>query len=113
MTPDEVRRMSVDEVLIFARGQRPIRAPLLKYHEQPYFKRLAAIEPPAISDRTITAPPADGVRENEPDSSSPAASNGANGDAAASERSGGEASVPKVAFLNFAARSAAAKAKGQ
>ena len=34
MTADEVRRMSVKEVLIFARGQRPIRAPLLKYHEQ-------------------------------------------------------------------------------
>jgi type IV secretion system protein VirD4 len=67
MTADEVRRMSVDEVLIFARGHRPIRAPLLKYHEQPYFKRLVEIAPPSISDRTITAPPADGVRENEPD----------------------------------------------
>ena len=70
MTADEVRRMSVDEVLIFARGQRPIRAPLLKYHEQPYFKRLAEIAPPRLSDRTITAPPAAGERENAPDDQS-------------------------------------------
>lgn len=57
MTPDEARRMSVDEVLIFARGQHAIRARLLKYHEAPYFRRLAAIKPPVTSDRTITAPP--------------------------------------------------------
>jgi type IV secretion system protein VirD4 len=57
MTPDEARRMSVNEVLIFARGQRPIRARLLKYHEAPYFRRLAAIKPPVTSDRTITASP--------------------------------------------------------
>lgn len=56
MTPDEARRMSVNEVLIFARGQRPIRALLLKYHKAPYFRRLAAIKPPVTGDRTITAP---------------------------------------------------------
>ncbi len=113
MTPDEVRRMSTKEVLIFARGQRPIRAPLLQYHEQRYFQRLAAIKPPAISDRTITAPPAEGVREKEQTAVVPAASNEANGDAPVIERSGGETSVPKVTFLNFAAGGAAAKAKGQ
>ena len=59
-----------DRVLIFARGQRPIRAPLLKYHEQPYFERLAEIAPPKLSDRTMTAPPADGERENAPDDQS-------------------------------------------
>ena len=112
MTPDEVRRMSTKEVLIFARGQRPIRAPLLQYHEQRYFQRLAAIKPPAISDRTVTAPPAEGVREKELTAIVPA-TNEANGDAPVIERSGGEASVPKVTFLNFAAGSAAAKAKGQ
>lgn len=58
MTPDEARRMSTDEVLIFARGQHPIRAPMLTYHEQAYFKRLSAIKPPAKSDRTITRVPA-------------------------------------------------------
>jgi len=42
--------MAVDEVLIFARGQHPIRAPLLSYHKQRYFRRLSAIKPPA-SDR--------------------------------------------------------------
>jgi type IV secretory pathway TraG/TraD family ATPase VirD4 len=62
MTPDEVRRLGVDEVLVFARGRRPIRAPLLQYHEQRYFKRLSAIKAPATSDRTITAPPAEGQR---------------------------------------------------
>jgi len=65
MTADEVRRMSVEDVLIFARGQRPIRAPLLKYHELPYFRRLAEIPPLAASDRIITAPPAAGGQENE------------------------------------------------
>jgi type IV secretion system protein VirD4 len=70
MTADEVRRMSVDEVLIFARGQRPIRAPLLKYHEIPYFKRLAEIPPPVASDRIITAPHTAGSQENEPDDQS-------------------------------------------
>jgi type IV secretion system protein VirD4 len=56
MTPDEARRMSVDEVLIFARGHHPIRAPLLEYHKQPYFKKLSAIKPPAQTDRIITRP---------------------------------------------------------
>jgi len=51
MTPDEARCMAVDEVLIFARGQHPIRAPLLSYHKQRYFRRLSAIKPPAQSDR--------------------------------------------------------------
>ena len=46
MTPDEVRRMRTDEVLIFTRGQPPIRAQQLQYHAQPYFKRLAAIAAP-------------------------------------------------------------------
>ena len=43
--------MPVDEVLIFARGQHPIRARLLSYHKQRYFRRLSAIKPPAESDR--------------------------------------------------------------
>ena len=57
MTPDEVRRMSADEVLIFARGQRPIRAPLLQYHKQPYFKRLAAISRPAVATAPLPRRP--------------------------------------------------------
>jgi type IV secretion system protein VirD4 len=51
MTPDEARRMSVDDVLIFARGRSAIRATLFKYHEHEYFRRLGAIPPPAQSDR--------------------------------------------------------------
>ena len=50
MTADEVRRISVDGSPRSSRAQRPIRTPLLKYHEQPYFKRLAEIEPPRLSD---------------------------------------------------------------
>src|SRR6202007_1925213 len=46
MTPDEVRRMRTDEVLIFTRGQPAIRAQQLQYHGQAYFKKLAAIAPP-------------------------------------------------------------------
>jgi type IV secretory pathway TraG/TraD family ATPase VirD4 len=64
MTPDEVRRMRTDEVLIFTRGQPAIRAQQLQYHAQAYFKKLAAIAPPTVSDRIITAPPAEESREN-------------------------------------------------
>ncbi len=63
MTPDEVRRLGTDEVLIFTRGEHPIRARLLQYYKEPYFKRLSAIKAPAKSDRTITAPPAESRRE--------------------------------------------------
>jgi type IV secretion system protein VirD4 len=69
MTPDESRCMAVDEVLIFARGQHPIRAPLLSYHKQRYFRRLSAIKPPA-SDRIErdTEPEAKAVARVEPQS---------------------------------------------
>ena len=63
MTPDEVRRMGADEVLIFTRGQPAIRAQRLQYHAQPYFKQLAAIAPPPMSDRIITAPPVEAERK--------------------------------------------------
>jgi type IV secretory pathway TraG/TraD family ATPase VirD4 len=63
MTPDEVRRMRADEVLIFARGQPAIRAQQLQYHAQRFFKDRAAIEPPKVSDRIITARPLEGARE--------------------------------------------------
>jgi type IV secretion system protein VirD4 len=51
ITIDEARRMSPDDVLIFARGQRPIRARLFKYYEAPFFKGLASIKAPVTSDR--------------------------------------------------------------
>jgi type IV secretion system protein VirD4 len=51
MTSDEVLRMDLDEVLIFARGHRTIRASVLKHYEHPYFSRLTMIEPPAKTDR--------------------------------------------------------------
>ncbi len=72
MTPDEARCMAVDEVLIFARGQHPIRAPLLTYHQQRYFRRLSAIKPPAESDRIErdTAPEAETVAPAERQSES-------------------------------------------
>jgi type IV secretion system protein VirD4 len=57
MTPDEVRRLPVDEALIFTRGRHPIRAKLLLYFQEPYFRRLTEISAPAKSDRIITAPP--------------------------------------------------------
>src|ERR1700752_5177551 len=55
MTPDEVRRMRADEVLIFTRGQPGIRALQLQYHAEALFKKRARIEPPKVSDRIITA----------------------------------------------------------
>jgi type IV secretion system protein VirD4 len=57
MTPDEVRRLDTTEALIFTRGKHPIRAKLLRYFDEPYFRRLAEIPPPQTSDRIITAPP--------------------------------------------------------
>jgi type IV secretion system protein VirD4 len=107
MTPDEARRMSTDEVLVFARGQRPIRAPLLKYHDEPYFRRLSAIKPPARSDRTVSAAPtAVSVANDEP--------NGAPAQAATAsqeeERNGGEGA--HFGFLKFAAKSAAPRNSG-
>jgi len=59
MTPDEVRRMRADEVLIFTRGQPAIRAQQLKYYEEAFFRDRAAIQPPKASDRIITAPPSE------------------------------------------------------
>ena len=117
MTPDEVRRLGVDETLIFARGQRPIRAALLRFYEQPYFKRLATIMPPAASDRTITAPRAESAREKitaiQPAAVAALAAvngvgNGAeNGGApkaqATVKDTGGAATEPPVEFLGFAA----------
>lgn len=56
MTPDEVLRLPVDEVLIFPRGQHAIRAKVLRYFDVPYFRQKAAIPPPSESDRIIDAP---------------------------------------------------------
>lgn len=58
MTPAEARTMNKNELLIFGRGQHAIRASLLKYQEQPYFRRLSAIQPPNRSDRTKIQSPA-------------------------------------------------------
>ncbi len=66
MTPDEVRRMRADEVLIFTRGQPAIRAQQLQYHAQTFFKDRAATQPPKMSDRIITARPSeDGPKKEE------------------------------------------------
>ncbi len=67
MTPDEVRRMPADEVLIFARGRSAIRAQQLQYHAQPFFKGRAAIEPPKVSDRIVTTHSAESAQRKEPD----------------------------------------------
>ncbi len=67
MTPDEVRRMRADEVLIFTRGQPAIRARQLQYHAEALFKKRARIEPPKVSDRIITARAAQESREKEAD----------------------------------------------
>ena len=114
MTPDEVRRLGVDETLIFTRGQHPIRAALLRFYEQPYFKRMATIKPPAASDRTITAPLAESAREKITviQSSAMAAVNGmgngaVNGGAPKAQTTvkdtDGAGTEPPVEFLGFAA----------
>jgi type IV secretory pathway TraG/TraD family ATPase VirD4 len=55
VTPDEVRRLGANEVLIFTRGHPVIRAKRLEYHQQEVFKRRAAIAVPPTSDRIVTA----------------------------------------------------------
>jgi type IV secretion system protein VirD4 len=62
MTPDEVRRLSADEVLIFTRGHPAIRTRRLKYHQQDFFQRRASIAAPKQSDR-ITGAPAEQEKE--------------------------------------------------
>ncbi|MBI3760122.1 MAG: type IV secretory system conjugative DNA transfer family protein [Deltaproteobacteria bacterium] len=56
ITPDEVRRLSGDEVLIFTRGHPAIRTRRLKYHQQDFFQRRASIAAPKQSDRIIAEP---------------------------------------------------------
>jgi type IV secretion system protein VirD4 len=63
ITPDEVRRLSANEVLIFTRGQPAIRTERLQYHTQDLFKRRAAIEAPKTSDRIEAAPSTKAARE--------------------------------------------------
>jgi len=58
ITPDEVRRLGADEVLIFTRGHPAIRAARLQYHKQELFKRRAAFAVPKTSDRIVAEQPA-------------------------------------------------------
>jgi type IV secretion system protein VirD4 len=114
MTPDEVRRMRADEVLIFTRGQPAIRARQLQYHKEPFFKKRAALAAPTLSDRITTAPPAASGREKGPGAPAalPAANGQAGTDSAAisptAATSGGEVMAARQApehaeirFLNF------------
>jgi type IV secretion system protein VirD4 len=65
ITPDEVRRLNAGEVLILPRGHHAIRAARLPYHTEEFFRRRAAIAPPTISDRILTARPSDDGREKD------------------------------------------------
>ncbi len=53
ITPDEVRRLPANEILIFTRGHPAIRANRLEYHTVPAFQRRAAIKAPKSSDRIM------------------------------------------------------------
>jgi len=99
MTPDEARRMSTEEVLVFARGQRPIRAPMLKYHDEAYFHRLSAIKPPVQSDRTVTAASLISPANEAPNGTIAQVGTATEED----ERNGGEGA--HFGFLKFAAKS--------
>jgi type IV secretion system protein VirD4 len=87
ITPDEVRRLDANEVLIITRGHPAIRARRLQYHQQKFFQRRAALAVPKSSDRITTAPPADAARDkaqsaplvasvNHPDGAAPTAGGG-------------------------------------
>ena len=73
MTPDEVRRMGADEVLIYTRSQPAIRAQQLQYYAQPFFRERAAIAPPKMSDRINTAPALGGWEKGQAAVPSPSA----------------------------------------
>ena len=118
ITPDEVRRLGADEVLIFTRGHPAIRARRLQYHQQDFFKRRAAIAVPKTSDRIVIVPPAQAEREQAPGAQAEAASvsaanatdSAANGNGTAPQIPASpnpEATVgaaqPPGGFLNFAA----------
>jgi type IV secretion system protein VirD4 len=90
MTPDEVRRLSADEVLIFTRGHPAIRTRRLKYHQQNFFQRRASIAAPEQSDRITAAP---GEQEKEENVLSEASMNGQ-----AAEQTGEE-----LTFLSYGA----------
>ncbi|MGH7812394.1 MAG: type IV secretory system conjugative DNA transfer family protein [Candidatus Binataceae bacterium] len=51
ITPDEAMRLGANEALIFTSGHPTIRAEKIRYYADPIFKRLAALPPPAKSDR--------------------------------------------------------------
>jgi type IV secretion system protein VirD4 len=79
MTSDEILRMDLDEMLIFGRGHRTIRASVLKHYEHPYFSRLTMIEPPAKTDRISLgqngAASAKAASGQSPDRSAPSSEN--------------------------------------
>jgi len=111
ITPDEVRRLGADEVLIFTRGHPAIRARRLQYHQQDFFKRRAAIAVPKTSDRIITATPPQAKQEQEVGDQGEGSSlsvtvavNGAANAPAIPEVPRQEgAAEPPVGFLKFAA----------
>jgi type IV secretion system protein VirD4 len=120
ITPDEVRRLGADEVLIFTRGHPAIRARRLQYHQQDFFKRRAAIAVPKTSDRIVIVPPAQAEQapgaqaEAAPVSAAHAAASAGNGTGPQVPASPDpEASIgkaePPVGFLHFAAGNPQAK----
>jgi type IV secretion system protein VirD4 len=106
MTPDEVRRLPLDEGLIFTRGRHPIRAKLLQYFEEPYFRRLAEVPAPAKSDRIITAPPPVAGKSAETPADTRTAAGGATARPATvkpAAKPGPLTAQMKVSFLKYAA----------
>lgn len=53
LTPDEAMRLGSNEALIFASGRPAIRAVKLRHYAEPFFKRLADVPPPPVSDRIV------------------------------------------------------------
>ena len=109
MTPDEVRRMSAEEVLIFTRGQAAARAQLIKYHEIPFFQERAAIAPPKMSDRIISARPPGGSEESQALSIAPSAGREIGTGADAENQRGRAGAGPERRFLSFAIQHEAPK----
>jgi type IV secretory pathway TraG/TraD family ATPase VirD4 len=65
ITPDEVMRLGGNEALVFTSGRLAIRARKFRYYNEPMFKRLAEIPPPASSDRIEHAAEIRSIRRSE------------------------------------------------
>jgi hypothetical protein len=95
--------------LIFTRGRHAIRAKLLLYFQEPYFRRLTEIPAPAKSDRIITAPPPVAGKSASTPLEAPVAVRGGSPRPVAVKPVAAAPPPTKVSFLKYAANGSTKK----